>query len=117
MDGVPLRGVLQGPMGLSLRRRLVTVSLLAAVACVGALFAFFVLARTSTQQRRLQAEERVTREAERIRDVADVGAGIRGRRMPSGLLDADLHDVSGRGLNAPGGPAATAMRALRQEAA
>lgn len=107
-------------MALSLRRRLVTVSLLAAVAFVGAVLAFAVLARTSTQQRRLQAEERVTREAERIRDAAELGGGLRVRRMPSGLLDESLRDAQGYGppgLQGPMGPGGLAVRALRQEAA
>ena len=87
-------------MTLSLRRRLVAVLLLAAVACLGALVAVGWLARTSARARVERARDAVTREVERLRDIPDAeGAGgrrMRGR-MLSGYLDASMTDARGRG--------------------
>jgi signal transduction histidine kinase len=100
---------------LSLRRRLVVVLLLAAVACLGALVAVGWLARTSARSRVERAKDIVTREVERLRDVPDAeGAG--GRRMRgrlfSGYLDVSMMDGRARGGGVP-----EWIRTAREEAA
>ncbi len=71
----------------SLRRRILTVLVLAAVACGASLVAIFYLARMSHAQRAERAHEVIVREAERLRDAAESGDLVRvlhARRVPSG---------------------------------
>ncbi len=99
-------------MTLSLRRRLIAVSVLAVIACAAALLSVFQLSRTSARQRLERAEERVEREVERLRtaDRDTPRQGPRFGRALSGYLTPSLAPTSGF----PGPPA---LRALRDEAA
>lgn len=100
---------------LSLRRRLVMVSILAAVACGASLTSIAWLARTSSDQRVARAEERVARETDRLLEAPAPEVRPRGMRrglrtLRSGYLDGAGHD------RAPGLPLPPAARAARDEA-
>ncbi len=87
-------------MRLTIRRRLMAVAILAAVASGGALVAVSLLARQSSDQRMVLARETVLREAERLRDTDDDLPDNTATRTPSdpfsrivtGLLDGALND-------------------------
>ncbi len=100
---------------LSLRRRLVMVSVLAAVACALSLASVAWLARTSSDQRVARAEERVARETDRLLE-APAPPRTRGlrrgiRTMRSGYLGPAGNEQP------PGPPLPPAARAARDEAA
>ncbi len=87
-----------GAMNLSLRTRLVAVTVLAVIACAAALLSVLYLSRTSAQQRLERAQEFVEREVERLRNAPDAdphAAGARFGRTSSGLLDAAFAPTSG----------------------
>jgi signal transduction histidine kinase len=81
---------------LSLRRRLVMVSVLAALACGASLSSIALLARTSSDQRVARAEERVTRETERLLDLPTPPMRTRGMRRGLRALRSGYLDASGQ---------------------
>lgn len=100
---------------LSLRRRLVMVSALAAVACALSLVSLAWLARTSSDQRIARAEERVIHETERLLEAPTPPSTRRPRRGVRGMRSGYL-DPSGAELP-PGAPLPPAARAARNDAA
>jgi len=81
---------------LSLRRRLVMVSILAAVACGASLTSIAWLARTSSDQRVARAEERVARETDRLLDLPAPPVRARGMRRGLRTLRSGYLDASGQ---------------------
>jgi signal transduction histidine kinase len=81
----------------SFRRRLLAITALAALACVGAIVAMVYLARTSTEERIERAHERVALEIERLRDLSEVSPRSergRARRNVAELRSGWLEDAN-----------------------
>jgi signal transduction histidine kinase len=81
-------------MAASFRNNLIVIAALAAFACVGAIVALWYLAQTTADQRAARAEDNVTLEAERVRDVVEAlprsERAFRGRHqgeLRSGYVD------------------------------
>jgi signal transduction histidine kinase len=81
-------------MATSFRNNLIVIAALAALACVGAIGALWYLAQTTADQRAARAEDNVTLEAERVRDVVEAlprpERALRGRHqgeLRSGYVD------------------------------
>jgi signal transduction histidine kinase len=99
-------------MKVSLRERLIAVSVLAVAACVAALVSILVLSRTGEQQRIERARDFVTQEIERLQERASERPNFfmrRGFRRPlSGYLTPSGDDVVAPNIEHP--PALTALR-------
>lgn len=100
---------------LSLRRRLVMVSILAAVACGVSLTTIAGIARTSSDQRVARAEERVARETDRLLDLPTPPVRARGMRRGVRTLRSGYLDASGE-ERSPGAFLPPAVRAVRDAA-